>query len=91
MHSATGEQLWEAKPGGRFAGSPVWVDGRLYCITMKGNVVVMQAAAEYKLLAVNPLGEKSQATPAVAGGRMFLRTSSHLICIGGKRPAASGR
>ena len=91
LRGATGKQLWQAKPGGRFAGSPVWVDGRLYCITMDGNVFVMAAADEYKLLAVNPLGEKSQATPAVAGGRMFLRTWSHVTCIGGKRAAASGR
>ena len=83
LRGATGEQRWQAKPGGRFAGSPVWVDGRLYCITMDGNVVVIRAAHRYELLAVNPLGEKSQATPAVAGGRMYLRTTSHLISIGG--------
>jgi outer membrane protein assembly factor BamB len=83
LRGATGEQLWQAKPGGRFAGSPVWVDGRLYCITMDGNLVVIRAADQYELLAVNPLGEKSQATPAVAGGRMYLRTWSHLISIGG--------
>jgi len=34
---------------------------------------------------VNPLGEKSHATPAVAGGRMYLRTYSHLISIGPKK------
>jgi len=90
LRGATGEQLWQAKPGGRFAGSPVWVDGRLYCITMEGNVVVIRAADAYELLAVNPLGEKSQATPAVAGGRMYLRTWSHLTCVGGKPTAASG-
>jgi len=83
LRGATGEQLWQAKPGGRFAGSPVWVDGRLYCITMDGNLVVIRAADQYELLAVNPLGEKSQATPAVAGGRLYLRTESHLISIGG--------
>jgi len=85
LRGATGEEIWQAKPGGRFAGSPVWVDGRLYCITMKGNVVVMRAAEEYELLAVNPLGEESQATPAVANGRMYLRSASQLISIGGKK------
>jgi outer membrane protein assembly factor BamB len=89
LRGATGEQVWEAKPGGRFGGSPVWVDGRLYCITMDGKVVVIRAAEKYELLAVNPLGEKSQATPAVAGGRMYLRTWTHLICVGGKAAAAS--
>lgn len=85
LRSATGEQLWREKPGGRFYGSPVWVDGKLYCITREGDVVVIKAGASYELLAVNPLGEKSQATPAVAGGRMYLRTYSHLISIGPKK------
>jgi outer membrane protein assembly factor BamB len=84
LRSTTGEQLWREKPGGKFFGSPVWVNGKLYCITTKGEVVVIKAAPVYELLAINPLGEKSHATPAVADGRMYLRTYSHLICIGGK-------
>ncbi|MHC4083625.1 MAG: outer membrane protein assembly factor BamB family protein [Planctomycetota bacterium] len=83
LRSDTGEQLWRQKPTGPFYGSPVWVNGKLYCITKKGEVVVIKAAPKYELLAVNPLGEKSYATPAVAGGRMYLRTYSHLISIGG--------
>jgi outer membrane protein assembly factor BamB len=85
LRSATGEQLWHEKPAGPFYGSPVWVSGKLYCITRKGEVVVIKAAPTYELLAVNPLGEASYATPAVAGGRMYLRTYSHLISIGGKK------
>lgn len=83
--STTGRQLWEEKPAGRFFGSPVWVDGRLYCITMDGDVVVIKAAEKYQLLAINPLGEQSHAAPAVAGGRMYLRTYSQLFSIGGKK------
>jgi len=85
LRSATGEQLWREKPAAKFYGSPVWVAGRLYCITIDGEVVVIEAAPTYKLLAVNPLGEKSHATPAVADDRMYLRTFSHLICVGGKK------
>lgn len=83
FRSATGERLWSQKPAGRYYGSPVWVDGRIYCITREGDVVVLSAAPEYELLAVNSLGETSHATPAVAGGRMYLRTYSQLFCIGG--------
>jgi outer membrane protein assembly factor BamB len=85
LRSATGEKLWSQKPAGLFYGSPVWVNGKLYCITRKGKVVVIKAAPTYELLAVNPLGEDSYATPAVAGERMYLRTYSHLISIGGKK------
>lgn len=84
LRSATGEQIWREKPAGKFYGSPVWVDGKLYGITIPGEVVVLEAGPTYELLAVNPLGEKSHATPAVAGDRMYLRTYSHLISIGPK-------
>lgn len=81
----TGNQLWCEKPAGRFYGSPVCVGDRIYCITQNGQVVVIKAADKYELLAVNDLDEKSYSTPAVSGERMFLRTYSHLICIGGSR------
>ena len=81
-NSATSRQLWEEKPAGKFFSSPVCVDGKLYCITMDGDVVIVRAAETYELLAINPLGETSHAAPAVAGGRMYLRTYSQLISIG---------
>ncbi|MFC1793250.1 PQQ-binding-like beta-propeller repeat protein, partial [Planctomycetota bacterium] len=84
-NSTTGRQLWEEKPAGRFFSSPVWVDGKLYCITMDGDVVVIKAAETYELMAINPLGETSHAAPAIAGGRMYLRTYSQLFSIGGKK------
>ena len=82
LRSDTGEQLWREKPSNRIYGSPVWADGKLYCITAKGEVLVIKAAPTYELLAVNPLGEESNATPAIADGRMYLRTYSQLISIG---------
>jgi outer membrane protein assembly factor BamB len=82
LRADTGEVVWSEKPAGRYYGSPICVDGKLYCVTVDGNVVVLAAGPKYELLAVNPLGEKSHATPAVADGRMYLRTFSHLICIG---------
>ncbi len=84
-NSVTGWQLWEEKPAGKFFSSPVCVDGKLYCITMDGDVVIVRAAETYELLAINPLGETSHATPAVAGGRMYLRTYSQLFSIGSKK------
>jgi outer membrane protein assembly factor BamB len=84
LRSATGEQLWRERPAKKFFGSPVWADGKLYCITTTGDVVVVKAAETYELLAINTLGEKSHSTPAVAGGRMYLRTYSHLFSVGSK-------
>lgn len=80
----TGEILWSEKPAGKYYGSPVWVNGRLYCMTREGDAVVVKAAAEYELLGVNPLGEKTDATLAVADEKMYLRTLSHLMCLSGR-------
>ncbi len=71
LRMETGEVLWSEKPAGRYFGSPICVDGKLYCMTVDGDVVVLAAGPKYELLAVNPLGEKSHATPAVADGRMY--------------------
>ena len=84
VRAASGEEVWREKAGGNYFGSPVCVGGRLYCISTKGEVVVVAAAEKFQILARNPLGEKSHATPAIAGGRMYLRTWSHLFSIGGK-------
>lgn len=85
LTSDSGNVLWSEKPAGRYYGSPVCVDGKLYCMTVDGDVVVMAAEKEYKLLGVNALGEKSHSTPAVVDGRLLLRTVSHLFSIGGQR------
>jgi outer membrane protein assembly factor BamB len=84
LRSETGERLWRERPAKKFYGSPVWADGKLYCITTTGDVVVVKAAERYELLAINSLGEKSHSTPAIAGGRMYLRTFSHLFSVGSK-------
>ena len=84
LHS--GEKVWVGRVDGRFYGSPVWLAGRLYCLSTDGDVFVLAAADKFDLLARNPLGEKSGSTPAVADGIMYLRTYTHLISIGGGRP-----
>jgi len=81
---ATGEIVWTKRVGGNYFGSPVWVNGKLYCIDTDGVVTVIAAADEFEILARNDLGEGSCSTPAVANGRMYLRTKSHLFSLGDK-------
>lgn len=84
LRAANGEKVWQKRVGGNYHGSPVCAGGRLYCIREDGEVAVVAAAEEYELLGRNPLGEESRSTPAVADGRMYLRTYSHLTSVGGK-------
>lgn len=82
---ATGKTHWSERVPGTYYGSPVCAGGRLYAVSREGDVAVVAAAREFDLLAVNALGEGSHSTPAVAGGRLYLRTFTHLVCVGGKR------
>jgi len=89
LKAASGEVLWRERVGGSFYGSPIWVNGRLYCIAKNGDVVVLAAADKFELVSRVPLGELSYATPAVADGVMYLRTQSQLFSLGGKTVASS--
>lgn len=80
----TGAKKWRQRIGGNFSGSPVRAGNRMYGMSTEGEVVVLAAADKYEELGRNPLGETTRATPAIAGGRMYLRTESHLVSIGGK-------
>jgi hypothetical protein len=53
----------------------------LFNLDEQGNLIVLAAAPEYKLLGKLALGEPSHASPAVANGRLYLRTFHHLTCV----------
>ena len=69
--------------GGDFFGSPIWVDGRLYCVSVSGELVVLEASDKFKVLDRYSLGELCRTTPAVALGKMFIRTEKHISSFGG--------
>ena len=82
-HSAsTGAEVWKERLGGGFSASPVLIDGKIYAPSEDGHVYVFAAETTYKLLARNSLGEPCHATPAVANGRLYIRTEASLVCIG---------
>jgi len=78
----SGEKVWQQRVGGTFFGSPICAGGRLYCAESNGEMVVLATGDEFEILARNDLLEETRATPAVADGRMYIRTFSHLQCVG---------
>jgi len=48
-------------------------------------VVVLEASDNFKVLHRYPLHELCHSTPAVALGRMFVRTEKHLVSLGGAK------
>ena len=84
LDKSTGKVIWQKRVGGNYFSSPICVDGKLYCVDLDGNVVVIAASDTYELLARNSLGEPCKATPAVSGGKLYLRTESKLFSLGGR-------
>jgi outer membrane protein assembly factor BamB len=65
-----------------FKASPVGANGKLYLATEDGDVVVVKMGADYEVLATNTLPDQTFiATPAVAGGSLYLRSQEALYCI----------
>lgn len=86
VRSSDGEQLWSERVEGPYYSSPVCTGGkggRLYNVTRAGELVVLEASDKFRLIQRFPLGEKnSYATPAISGGRLYVRTYTQLISIG---------
>lgn len=71
--------------GGEFYSNPVVVGNRIFCGSRDlGEMIVIEASRRYHLIARNPVGTGINATPAVAGGKLFIRTNGNLICLGAR-------
>lgn len=81
LKAETGELIWQERIGGNFSASPVWAESRIYFVADNGETTVIAAAPEFKVLAKNALGEKVQASPAIANRRLLIRTEGNLFCI----------
>lgn len=61
--------------------SPVAGDGKIYTASAQGVVTVLAAGDELKVLSQHDFGERTLATPALAGGRVYVRTERHLYAF----------
>ena len=57
-HAATGAVLWREQVSGNFYSSPVCANGKIFCVTKLGDVLVVAAADKFEILGRVPLGEK---------------------------------
>ena len=78
---SSGRDVWTKRIGGNYSGSPICIDGKIYGVDEKGEVVIVAASPQYKLLGRVPLGDPCHSTPSVAGGRLYFRTFHRLICL----------
>jgi outer membrane protein assembly factor BamB len=89
LKAATGEPVWQERQQGGFTSSPVLVGDVLYVTNEAGKTFVLKTGPKFQVVATNSVEEGVLATPAVSGGRLFLRTSGHLYCIGRGGPKLS--
>jgi outer membrane protein assembly factor BamB len=67
-----------------YYASPVAADGKIFVISASGKVTVLKAGAQWEILGTSDLGEEVWATPAIAGGNLYIRTRNALYSFGGK-------
>lgn len=87
----TGELAWKQRLGGGFTASPVLVGSHIYAVNERGQCFVYKADPKgFELVATNRLGDEVLATPAICGGRIYMRVAHQrggerkevLYCIG---------
>jgi len=78
----TGERVWQERIGGVFSASPVAADGKIYLLSEGGETVVLAAGRTPRVLARNKLDARQLASPAISGGRLFIRSDDALFAIG---------
>ncbi len=90
VNPETGEAFKQARLTGalgHYWSSPVAADGKIFIGSEEGKIVVLRAAPQWEILAVNNLDEEIFATPAIVDSRLYVRTRTALYCFARKTPA----
>lgn len=89
LDEKTGKRLWQHRLGDHHSASPVSAGGLLYFPDDDGTTYVVKGTNKFELVSRNRLAEGCRASPAISDGQIFIRTLSHLYCIGGPKKATS--
>lgn len=64
-----------------YYASPVAGDGKIFVVSASGKVTVLKADAQWEILATSDLDDEVWATPAIAGGNLYIRTRNALYAF----------
>jgi outer membrane protein assembly factor BamB len=92
LDARSGDEVWRLRVPGPVAASPVIADDKVYLVNELGVTTVLAVGDKPQVLATNRLynaktvddRDRILATPAVAGGAIYLRSDRQLFCIGPK-------
>jgi outer membrane protein assembly factor BamB len=82
---ATGNLLKQGRLKGaidKYFASPVGADGKVFLVSQDGTLSVVSAKGDWEIVSVNPLEDEVFATPAIADGRIYVRTKTQLFAFG---------
>jgi outer membrane protein assembly factor BamB len=82
--AADGKLKWQLRLKGSFWASPVASGKHLFLVNAEGIAQVIELGEQGRVVAESELGEKIQATPAIAGNAIFVRSDGHLWKISKK-------
>ena len=81
LDAETGKLYWTHDMKAHMWGSTLVADGKVYCGDEDGDVVVLAAAKDKKLLSEANLGSPVYSTPVVANGVIYIASNAHLYAI----------
>ncbi|WP_417850803.1 PQQ-binding-like beta-propeller repeat protein [Thalassoglobus sp.] len=84
VEAKTGKLIWQKKRFGK--GNLIAADGKLWCSTMDGELVIVAATPEkfQELGRASLIGETRQA-PSLSQGRLYLRDGAEMVCVDVKK------
>ncbi|MHB1307364.1 MAG: PQQ-binding-like beta-propeller repeat protein, partial [Limisphaerales bacterium] len=87
VEAATGRLVYEERlaNAGQFYGSPILAEGKIYGVTRNGRGFVLAAnPTKFEAMARNELADRASfdASPAVDGHRLLIRSDQFLHCLG---------
>lgn len=81
----TGQRYWQERLGKHTTASLVAANGYVYFLDDDGVTYVVKADRKFEVVAKNALEKETVASPALSDGQIFIRSTSHLYCIGEKK------
>ena len=86
--ASNGKKVWEHDYDMEFHSSPAIAGDRLYLFGQKGAAIVVQAGREFKELFRTEMGDAFHASPAFLDGKIIMRGTTNIWCLGQTSPPA---
>jgi len=81
LDAETGKSYWTHDVKAHMWGSTLVADGKIYVGDEDGDLLVMEASKEKKVLSTTNLGAPIYSTPVVANGVLYVASNTHLFAF----------